>query len=243
MDSSTGDSINEFSPHQRAPKTAPRLIANLLQRQARFVPNIVLHARGPLSVRYRAPPFELRCLRDVWDILRDCEATPGDRPDYLDDVLALKCGTLGAKQALIAALAQECGRDDVQLTVGCGELTVARVRGLESLFAHRSTLTLPLAVCYLRCHTRRLQVSSAQEASQMTSPPHSEKFVDPRQLPEQRVRLYQEFAADWCRVYDLTPKAFAQLRAGTLRAVPYPAAYEDLLGHTLDHHYQPVLGA
>ena len=213
----------------------------LLRRQSRFLPHAALKISGRLGVRCRAAPCDLRFLRDVADYMLDFDAAPGRRPDSLDDVLAQQGGTLGAKQALIAALAHECGLNEVRLTIACGEVAVSRVPGLEALFGDRLTNTLPLAVCYLRVRNRRLQISDFGSGSQMTEPPNSETDVDPFGLAERRVSLYREFAADWCRVFEWAPQDFARLRAFALRTAPSPAIYEDLLGYTLDRRFEPEL--
>ena len=218
-----------------------RPTATLLRRQSRFLPHAALNFAGRLGSGCHAAPCNLRFLRDVADYMIGFDAAPGGRPDCLDDVLAQQGGTLGAKQALLAALAQECARDEVQLTVACGELTVTSAPGLENLFIEHPTRTLPLAVCYLRFRNRRLQICNFGSGSQMAAPPDSETTVDPVDLAGRRLSLYREFAADWCRVFDLSPQEFARLRAHALRTSPTPAVYEDLMGHALDPNFQPTL--
>lgn len=218
-----------------------RPTAPLLRRQSRFLPHAALNITGRLGSACRAAPCNLRFLRDVADYMLGFDAAPGGRPDCLDDVLAQQGGTLGAKQALLAALAQECARDEVQLIVACGELTVTSAPGLEPLFIEHPTRTLPLAICYVRCRNRRLQICDFDSGSQMTAPPDSETTVDPVDLAGRRLSLYREFAADWCRAFDLAPQEFARLRAHALRTAPTPAVYEDLMGHALDPNFQPTL--
>ena len=219
----------------------PRPTRTLLRRQSRFLPHAALNFSGRLSSGCRAAPCNLRFLRDVADYMLGFDAAPGGRPDCPDDVLAQQGGTLGAKQALLAALAHECARDEVQLTIACGELTVTSAPGLETLFLEHPTRTLPLAICYLRCRNRRLQICDFGNGSQMTAPPDSESTVDPADLAKRRLSLYREFAADWCRAFDLAPPEFARLRAHALRTAPTPAVFEDLMGHALGPNFQPTL--
>ena len=213
----------------------------LLRRQSRYLPHVALNFTGRLGSVCRAAPCNLRFLREVADYMLGFDAAPGGRPDCLDDVLAQQGGTLGAKQALLAALAQESARDEVRLTVACGELTITGTPGLETLFIENPTRTLPLAICYLSCRNRRLQICDFGSGSQMTAPPDSETTVNPVNLAGRRLSLYRDFAADWCRVFDLAPQEFAQLRAHALRTAPTPAVYEDLMGHALDPNFQPTL--
>ena len=216
---------------------------NLLLRQSRFLPHVALNPRSPLGARCCGADYGLTAWRDVADFLRDCDVTAGHRPDYPADVLLQRGGTLGAQQALLAALAQECGRGDHRLTVGCGELALMLTPGLQSLFKGHATRTLPLAICYLRLRSHRLQISNPGAGSLLAASPHSETSVDPYQLPEQRVRLYQDFAADWCRAYELDPVHIAQLRAYVLKTTRSAATYEDLLGYGLSRDYQPAVTA
>ena len=167
------------------------------------------------------------------------ETTPGEKPDDLGDVLLHQCGTLGARQALIAALARECGRDDVVLTVGCAELDLLQLAEPAPIQCRGPVHSLPLAVCYLRYGGRRLQYSKGDRSSQLTSDPNSETRVDPYQLADQRCRLYQDFASDWCQAFDMEPCEFARLRALCLQATRDTALFEDLLGHGLDPEFQP----
>ena len=75
--------------------------------------------------------------------------------------------------------------------------------------------------------------------SQLTSVPNSEIRVDPYQMADQRCRLYQDIASDWCQAFDMDPCEFARLRALCLQATRDTAFFEDLLGHGLDPEFQP----
>lgn len=214
---------------------------NLLRRQSRYLPHAALNVHGVYGVQCRTVPYDLRFLRDAADYVIDLATIPGERPDNVEDVFRQQGGTLGAKQALIAALAHECGQREIQLTVACGELAVSSAPGLEELFLHRDTVTLPLAICCLRYRRQRLQLSDTGSGSHMMAPPHSETVVNPATLVEHRESLYREFAADWCRVFDWRPEEFARLRAHVLQGAPTAAVCEDLLGYVLGLDFQPTL--
>lgn len=194
--------------------------------QSRWLPDLKLSVSGPLGAACR---IELKCksLRDVADYLRDCPEQPGPAPDDPSVVIRHRKGTLGAKQALLVALAIEAGRTDLQLIVACYEL---RVVG-ES--AHSRPATLPLAVCHLRYRSHEFQIAEPGAGSLLFAQPMSTVCVNPGQFATERVELYQKMAFDWCRALDLKPNAFARLRAEQLRRTERRSVFEDLLGYRL----------
>jgi DNA-binding CsgD family transcriptional regulator len=224
-----------------APTTHAAATRNLLRSQARLLPDMALNLRAALGARCVAAGINARRLRDVADCLRDGNSDPGDRPDSLEEILNRRGGTLGAQQALLVALAHEGGRRDIELIVGCGEVEIAWTAEQVGLPSGRARRTLPLAVCYLRYRGHRLQITAPGSGSMLTAPPHSETAVEPLRLPEQRLRLYREYAADWCRVFELRPQQFAPLRAAALQHARGTALYEDLLGHSLAAGFEPAL--
>ena len=204
-----------------------------LQHQSRWLPDASLSLTGALGVAWRHT-FNCRSLRDAADALRECGHQPGPSPDDPDAVLRQRSGTLGAKQAVLAALAAECGRDDVQLIVACHELELSAPSAADDL-----RRTLPLAVCYLRCRARDVQIAEEGTGSLLCGKAVSAVRVEPRALASERLRLYQSFALDWCRALDLAPADFATLRATQLRAAERQSVIEDLLGHRLPPGYAP----
>ena len=173
-------------------------------------------------------------------MVRLCDDLPGQRPDNLGDVLVNECGTLGARQALIAALARECRRDDVVLTVGCTELDLRQLPEVARNSRIGSVRSLPLAVCYLRYAGRRLQYSRGDRSSLLTSTPNSETRVDPYRLADQRRHVYNEFAADRCQAFDIDPSQFARVRALCLQVTRETTLFEDLLGFGLEPGFRPT---
>jgi len=204
-----------------------------LQHQTRWLPEFSLSHTRPLGHSWRQA-FNCHSLRDVADVLREFGHQPGPCPDDPDAVLRDGSGTLGAKHALLAALAAECGRDDVRLVVACHELEfpVPTAPG-------ERRLTLPLAVCYLHCRARDVQIADDETGSILHAKAVTTVRVEPRALAQERVRLYQAFASDWCRALDMAPVAFAKLRAEQLLIATRQSVIEDLLGHGLPPSYAP----
>lgn len=173
-------------------------------------------------------------LRDVADMLREYADDPGPSPDDPGALLTHRTGTLGAKQALLAALAAECRRDDVQLILACHEFELP-----DDVPDGGRPPTLPLVVCYLRCRARDVQITDSESGSILHSKAVSSVRVEPQALAHERVQHYQRFAADWCRVLDVSAAQFARRRADQLRKAARPSIVEDLLGHRLPPEFAP----
>jgi hypothetical protein len=211
-----------------------------LRHEVRLLPSVALHARTALGAACRAR-FDGRSLREAAEFVCDCSADPGVAPDHYPGLLATQSGTIGAKQALLAALAAEVGRNDVQLIVGCCEMRLPELPPGRVEARLRRPHTLPLAVCWLRFRGRRLQFVDSRHGSLRTLKLVTEVTVRPEQLAAERVRLYQIFAADWCRALEIHPIEFARLRAWQLRASAHTGAFEDLMGHRLEPNFAPAL--
>ena len=174
-------------------------------------------------------------------MVRAWDNSPDQKPDDLSDLILRRRGTLGARQALIAAIALECGRDDIVLTVGCAQLDLLQFAKVAPMHCRNPVRSLPLAVCYLRYRGRRLQYAKDDHSSELTSVPSNEARIDPYQLADHRRRLYQEFASDWCKEFDVGPGEFARLRALCLQVTRDSAHFEDLLGYGLAPEFQPKI--
>jgi hypothetical protein len=214
---------------------ASSAIALRLCHQSRWLPDVALNITAPFGARCRRE-CNSRTLRDVADYLHECGGQPGPAPDDPVAVVMLRTGTIGAKQALLAALAAECGRDDVRLIVACHEL---EVHSNVEIAGRR--LTLPLAVCYLQCRSRIVQIAASCARSIVLSKAIAAVRIDPLRLPSERVRLYQTFATDWCRALDMNPADFARLRAEQLHRAERRSLFEDLLGYQIPPDFVPMV--
>src|SRR6202166_402361 len=105
--------------------------ARTLRHEGRLLPNVPLDPRGFYGAACRAR-FDGRTLREAAEYVCECDTGPGQAPDDLQALLAGHIGTIGAKQALLAALAKEAGRDDVELVVACCELQLPELEPLRS---------------------------------------------------------------------------------------------------------------
>jgi hypothetical protein len=214
--------------------------ARTVRHEGRLLPNASLDPRGRFGAACRAR-FDGRTLREAAEYVCECDTGPGQTPDDLHSLLTGHAGTIGAKQALLAALAREAGRDDVELVVACCEMQLPEVAPLRNGPLLRRPRTLPLAVCWLRHRGRRLQLVEPRHASLHTVNLVTEVIVPPEQLASERVRLYKTFAADWCRALETHAAEFARLRAWQLGKAAGTSLFEDLMGYGLPASYVPVL--
>jgi len=185
--------------------------------------------------------FGARTLRDAGDFVCECDSDPGPKPDDIDSLLKHGTGTIGAKHALLVALANEHGYHAMELVVACCELRLPPSFATRVDATLRRPNTLPTAVCWIRDHDRRLQTFEWTGRSMHAVKPITEVAVRPEQLAPQRINLYRNFAADWCRALEADPLEFTRLRAWQLRASPGSAAYEDLLGYGLSPAFAPSI--
>jgi hypothetical protein len=214
--------------------------ARTLRHEGRLLPNVSLDPRGRYGAACRAR-FDGRTLREAAEYVCECDTGPGRAPDDMHALLTGHTGTIGAKQALLAALAKEAGRDDVELVVACCEMQLPEIGPLRSESILRRPRTLPLAVCWLRHRGRRLQIVEPRCASLHTGNLITEVPVPPEHLALERVRLYKSFAEDWCRALEIHASEFARLRAWQLGKAAGTSLFEDLLGYGLPASYVPAL--
>jgi hypothetical protein len=225
----TGKDRNECGPSART-----------LRHEGRHLPNVSLDPRGRYGAVCRAR-FDGRTLREAAEYVFECDAGPGENPDDFHSLLTGHTGTIGAKQALLAALAKEAGRDDVELVVACCEMQLPEMAPLRNGSILRRPRTLPLAVCWLRHRGRRLQIVEPQHASLHSVNFVTEVTVAPEQFASERVRLYKTFAADWCQALETHASEFARLRAWQLGKSADSSLFEDLMGYGLPADYMPAL--
>jgi hypothetical protein len=223
-----------------AQRAAPRKAERALRHESSLLPNVALNPRGRYGAACRAR-FDGRSLREAAEYVRDCDTGRGQTPDEFEGLLANYRGTIGAKQAFLAALAAEVGRKDIHLIVACCEMPLPEMTSAPAESMLHYPRTLPLAVCWLRYRGRRLQIVEPSHGSLQTVKPVTEVAVRPEQLAVERVRLYTTFAADWCRALETGPAEFARLRAAQLTLSAGTSVFEDLMGHALSPTYAPSL--
>lgn len=120
-----------------------------------------------------------------------------DAPDGLA-VLAEGRGTCSAKHRLLAAVAQECGHPEVQLTVGIYMMCEENTPGVGTVLRDASLGSIPEAHCYLTVGGERFDYTGLPSGA--ASPFASlieEHFVDPADLPRLKEQYHRSALAAW----------------------------------------------
>lgn len=158
--------------------------------------NFPLTGNGPLSVAVR--PLGLERFADVAEFIR---LLPYRRVGDTDDpaaILQARTGTCSSKHRFLAALAHECGRRDVLLTVGLYEMSERNTPGVGSILAAAGVASIPEAHCYLTHEGQRYDFTGL--AVGQCSPFDSlidERSVAPDDLPAVKLKYHQEAIARW----------------------------------------------
>ena len=228
-----------------------RIVCSLAARENHFdflnsalgkllLPDIALSRFAPIGAACRIA-FGTHSLREVAEHLSFCPLPIGCGSDDYKMLLRDRAGTMGAKQALLAMLARECGCAALQLVVACcGTFPSERLEKLPGV-DEQASVALPLSVCWLKYHGRRLRLSGPRDEDPVIVHHFTESTIDPIKLPQARVALYRKFAADWCRVFNVSPRAFGGRRAVLLRESAGKTLFEDLLGYGIGPSYEPSL--
>jgi hypothetical protein len=109
-------------------------------------------------------------------------------------------GTCSAKHWLLAAVAQDCGHSEVQLTVGIYEMSEENTPGVGTVLNAASLTSIPEAHCYLSIEGERFDYTGLSAGS--SSPFASlvaEYTVSPMNLPQVKVELHKQAIAAWAR--------------------------------------------
>jgi hypothetical protein len=152
--------------------------------------------RGPLSRAAMRKGFAT--FEELAGFVRDL---PYGRVSNALDCLAVLAegrGTCSAKHRLLAAVAQECGHPDVQLTIGIYEMCEANTPGVGKVLRDASLSSIPEAHCYLTVDGERFDYTGL--ASGVASPFASlieEHFVDPADLPRLKEQYHRKALAAW----------------------------------------------
>lgn len=148
---------------------------------------------------------------------------PYGRPSRARDVLAVLeegQGTCSSKHRLLAAVAHECGRLDVELVVGLYAMSEQNTPGVGAVLEAAGVASIPEAHCYLRLGERRYDFTGLNVgASSPFEALFSEHFVPPGQLPDEKARLHHDAIRAWAAFHGLPFADAWALREGCIRAL------------------------
>jgi hypothetical protein len=139
-------------------------------------------------------------------------------------VLQQGCGTCSAKHQLLAAVAQDCGHSEVQLTVGIYEMSEENTPGVGVVLSAASLKGIPEAHCYLSIEGERFDFTGLPAGS---SSPFAalvaEYTVSPTNLPQIKIEIHKEAIAAWARYRGISKEAAWATREACIAALAVPA--------------------
>jgi hypothetical protein len=102
-------------------------------------------------------------------------------------------GTCSAKHQFLAAVAQDCGHSEVQLTVGIYEMSEENTPGVGTVLNAASLTSIPEAHCYLSIEGERFDFTglSAGRSSPFASL-LAEHAISPTNLPQIKIEIHKE---------------------------------------------------
>lgn len=148
---------------------------------------------------------------------------PYGRPEAIDDALAVlteRKGTCSFKHRLLALVAEECGRADIQLVVGLYEMSEQNTPGVGRILEQASLRWIPEAHCYLRLGQQRYDFTGLNAGD--SSPFDAllaEYQVTPAGLFTEKNRLHKEAIQTWAQSHAVTPEKAWALREACIRAL------------------------
>jgi hypothetical protein len=134
-------------------------------------------------------------------------------------------GTCSAKHQLLAAVAQDCGHSEVQLTIGIYEMSEENTRGIGTVLNAASLTCIPEAHCYLSIEGERFDFTGLPAGS---SSPFAalvaEYTVSPTNLPQIKIEIHKEAIAAWARDRGISKEAAWAAREACIAALAADAS-------------------
>ena len=155
---------------------------------------------------------------------------PYGRTAYSNEPLAVLRqgrGTCSAKHQLLAAVAQDCGHSEVQLTVGIYEMSEENTPGVGTVLNAAALTSIPEAHCYLSIEGERFDFTGLPAGS--LSPFAallSEYTVSPINLPQVKVALHQGAIAAWASNHGISKEVAWAAREACIAALAANAAID-----------------
>jgi hypothetical protein len=189
----------------------------------------------PTSHLWRRLQFRISGNSGLCDDVRSCgfelfeqlaehvRSLPYGRTGNAEDPLAVLRqgrGTCSAKHQFLAAVAQDCGHSEVQLTVGIYEMSEENTPGVATVLNAAGLTSIPEAHCYLSIQGERFDYTGLSAG---TSSPFAslvgEYIVSPADLPQVKVALHQEAIAAWARDHGVSTVAAWATREACIAAL------------------------
>jgi hypothetical protein len=140
-------------------------------------------------------------------------------------VLGQERGTCSAKHQLLAAVAQDCGHSEVQLTLGIYEMSEENTPGVGAVLNAVSLTSIPEAHCYLSIEGERFDFTGLPAGS---SSPFAvllaEHTVSPKNLLQLKVELHKKAIAVWASERGISKEAAWVTREACIAALASDSA-------------------
>jgi hypothetical protein len=155
---------------------------------------------------------------------------PYERIENSKDVCAVLRegrGTCSSKHQLLASVAQDCGRLDIQLAIGIYEMCEENTPGVDAVLRAASVTSIPEAHCYLSIEGERLDFTGLAPGS--LSPFTAliaESMVSPSNLLDTKRRLHRNALAAWASAHGTTAEFAWATREACIAALSAAAHVE-----------------
>ena len=129
-------------------------------------------------------------------------------------------GTCSAKHQLLAAVAQDCGHSEVQLTVGIYEMSEDNTPGVGKVLNAASVSSIPEAHCYLSIEGERFDFTGLPVGN--SSPFEvliAEYDVSPPHLQHIKIGLHKDAIAAWAKDHGISKEAAWATREACIAAL------------------------
>jgi hypothetical protein len=184
--------------------------------------DFAIDGKGPASEAARNAGFQAFSA-----LAEKIRSLPYGRPaDRHDPAAVLKegKGTCSSKHRFLAALAHECGRDDIDLVIGLYEMSAANTPGVAKILADEKLESLPEAHCYLMRSGERFDFTGLAVAG--ASPFDAlieERTVSPSELNAVKTAYHRRAIEAWARQRGIDPERAWKIRECCIEALAFPS--------------------
>lgn len=147
---------------------------------------------------------ELFRLKDITTFHEACAyvaSLPYGRNSKRDDfslVLTEGRGSCSSKHGLLAALAEENDRYDIELIAGIFLMSEQTHRQLSGFFDDKPYASIPECHCYLRYQRERFDFTDTSDALARIAPKIvREQRIEPHQVIDWKPKIHQEYLKGW----------------------------------------------
>jgi hypothetical protein len=129
-------------------------------------------------------------------------------------------GTCSSKHRLLAAIAHDCGRHDIRLTVGIYLMSGANTPGVATALQSARLAEIPEAHCYLSVGAERADFTGLPFGTESPfATLVAEKDVAPADLPEVKASWHRAYVDSWAKARGLDAQVIWAMRESCIAAL------------------------